>query len=212
MLQRTVGMLLLICLLFSDLRSQAQATEAQQLALNIQKLAQFRKILKNMYDAYRILSQGYNKVKDITSGNYSIHEAFLDGLMAVSPAVRNYSKVADILRNQAAIIKEYRNAYNRFKDAGIFSTQEISYLGKVYDNLLDRSISNVNELTMVLTASKLRMSDDERLTSIDRLADEIQEQLSFLRSFNNKTGVLAMQRIKEKQDISTMRKFYNVKP
>ncbi len=212
MLQRTVGMLLLICLLFSGLRSQAQATEAQQLALNIQKLAQFRKILKNMYDAYRILSQGYNKVKDITSGNYSIHEAFLDGLIAVSPAVRNYSKVADILQNQAAIIKEYRNAYNRFKDAGIFSTEEISYLGKVYDNLLDRSISNVNELTMVLTASKLRMSDDERLTSIDRLADEIQEQLSFLRSFNNKTGVLAMQRIKEKQDVSTMRKFYNVKP
>ncbi len=212
MLQRTVGMLLLICLLFSGLRSQAQATEAQQLALNIQKLAQFRKILKNMYDAYRILSQGYNKVKDITSGNYSIHEAFLDGLMAVSPAVRNYSKVADILQNQAAIIKEYRNAYNRFKDAGIFSTEEISYLGKVYDDLLDRSISNVNELTMVLTASKLRMSDDERLTSIDRLADEIQEQLSFLRSFNNKTGVLAMQRIKEKQDVSTMRKFYNVKP
>lgn len=212
MLQRTVGMLLLICLLFSGLRSQAQATEAQQLALNIQKLAQFRKILRNMYDAYRILSQGYNKVKDITSGNYSIHEAFLDGLMAVSPAVRNYSKVADILQNQAAIIKEYRNAYNRFKDAGIFSTEEISYLGKVYDNLLDRSISNVNELTMVLTASKLRMSDDERLTSIDRLADEIQEQLSFLRSFNNKTGVLAMQRIKEKRDINTIRKFYNVKP
>ncbi len=126
--------------------------------------------------------------------------------------MRNYSKVADILQNQAAIIKEYRNAYNRFKDAGIFSTEEISYLGKVYDDLLDRSISNVNELTMVLTASKLRMSDDERLTSIDRLADEIQEQLSFLRSFNNKTGVLAMQRIKEKQDVSTMRKFYNVKP
>ena len=212
MVQKTTCLLLLICLLFTGQRSQAQATEAQQLALNIQKLAQFRKILKNMYDAYTILSNGYNKVKDITSGNYSIHEAFLDGLMAVSPAVRNYSKVAEIIENQAAIIKEYRSAFNRFKDAGVFSAEEISYLGKVYDNLLDRSIANVNELTMVLTASKLRMSDDERLTSIDRLAGEIQEQLSFLRSFNNKTGVLAMQRIKDKQDINTVRKFYNVKP
>lgn len=209
---RKIICIVLLGLLFVQCpRAGAQVAEAQQLALNIQKLAQFRKILKNMYDAYRILSQGYNKVKDITSGNYNVHQVFLDGLMAVSPSVRNYKRIPDIIRNQASIVKEYRRSFNYFRESGVFSAAELTYLGNVYDNLLDRSVSNVNELTMILTAGSLRMSDDERLTAIDRLADETSEQLSFLRSFNNKTGVFARERLKGKAETKTIENFYNIK-
>lgn len=211
MLRKTICALLIATLLLPGKQAHAQVNEAQQLALNIQKLAQFRKILKNMYQAYTILRQGYDKVKDITSGNYSLHEAFLDGLMNVSPEVRNYSRVKDIINSQSRILKEYRSSFQRFKAAGVFSPEEITYMGKVYDQLLDRSIQNVNELTMVLTAGKLRMSDDERMTAIDRLASEIEDQLGFLRSFNNKTGVLGQQRIKDRQQNKSVERLYQIK-
>jgi hypothetical protein len=49
---------------------------------------------------------------------------------------------------------------------------------------------------MVITAGKLRMSDDERLQAIDRIYITIVGQFSFLQDFNNSTGVLSVQREK----------------
>src|SRR5688572_14440885 len=161
--------------------ANAQWNEAMQLALNIQKLNQLRQILQNMYDGYKILTQGYNKVKNITEGNYKLHEAFLDGLMAVNPAVKNYKRVADIISHERKIIKEYKAAFQYFVGSGKFSAEEISYLEKVYSNLIDKSVSNVDALLMVITASKLRMSDAERIAAIDRIFSSIDEQLIFLR-------------------------------
>jgi hypothetical protein len=210
-MKKWITYLLLSFLLLGGYKAGAQANEIQQLALNIQKLTQFRKILRNMYTSYQIIRGGYDKVKDITSGNYSLHEGFLDGLMAVSPAVRNYRRVGDIITNQSQIIKEYRRAFAYFKQSGVFNVQEIAYMGTVYDNLLEKSLVNLNELTMVITASSMRMSDDERLTAIDRLASDVDQQLSFLRSFNNSTGVLTSQRKRAQQEIKAVEKMYNLK-
>ena len=70
---------------------KAQSDEVQQLLLNIEKLAQFKKILKNMKNGYQIIFKGYTAVKDISQGNFNLHKTFLDGLMQVSPAVKKYS-------------------------------------------------------------------------------------------------------------------------
>jgi len=42
-------------------------------------------------------------------------------------------------------------------------------------------VKNLDELAMVITAGKLRMSDDERLQAIDRIYASIEDQFSFLR-------------------------------
>jgi hypothetical protein len=52
------------------------------------------------------------------------------------------------------------------------------------------------------------MSDDERLQAIDRIFADTEDKLLFLRSFNNQAGILNLQRIKEKADVSTMQKLY----
>lgn len=195
---------------FIPVSSRAQVQEAAQLALNIQKLNQLRKILQNMYDGYKILTQGYNKVKDITQGNYKIHEVFLDGLMKVNPEIKNYRKVADIVSNQVRIVKEYKESFNRFKANGLFHAGEIEYMGKVYGNLTDQSLKNLDALLMVVTANNLRMSDAERLQAIDRLYDDVLDQLAFLRQFNNKASVLAKQRAKEANDIKTVKSFHGI--
>ena len=87
---------------------------------------------------------------------------------------------------------------------------EIDYLSKVYTNLFKQSLSNLDELTIIITANKLRMSDDERLAAIDRIYNGIQDKLMFLRHFNNNTTILAVQRAREKNDAVTMEKIYGV--
>lgn len=194
----------------SSFKAKSQANEITQLLLNVEKLAQFKQILSDMKKGYQIVSTGYNTVKDLSKGNFSLHKTFLDGLMQVSPAVRNYKKVADIVNYQVLLVKEYKNAYNRFKQDNNFTPQELDYLGRVYSNLFKQSLNNLDDLATVITANKLRMSDDERLKAIDKIFIDMQEKVQFLRHFNNNTTVLAVQRAKDKNDVNVLRNIYGL--
>ena len=191
-------------------KALAQKDEIAQLLLNVEKLTQFEQILSDMKKGYEILSGGYNTIKDLSQGNFSLHKTFLDALMDVSPTVKNYKRVADIISCQVILIKEYKSAFNRFKRDTNFNEQELAYLGRVYKNLFKQSLDNLDNLVTIITANQLRMSDDERLGAIDRIFDDMQDKLLFLRHFNNNTTVLALQRAKEKNDAGTMRLIYGI--
>ena len=184
----------------------AQSTEIQQLLLNVEKLAQLKKILSNMKKGYEIVSTGYNTIKDISKVNFNIHQAFLDGLIQVSPAVRKYKKIAEIISYQTQLVKEYKSAFRRFDASNLFNANEIKYMDNVYSNLFNKSLQNLEELIMVITAGKLRMSDDERINAIDRVYNDIADKLVFLRTFNKENNVLAIQRGREMVDTKVSKK------
>jgi hypothetical protein len=200
-----------ILVVLISLRASAQSQEAQQLLLNWEKLTQLKKILNDMYAGYKIVYKGYTTIKDISEGNFNLHKDFLDALLDVSPAVKKYKRVADIINYQVKIVKGYKAAFNQFRQDKNFTPEEIDYLGKVYSNLFNQSLKSLDELTMIITAGSLRMSDDERLQAIDRIYNEVVLQFSFLQDFNNSTAVLSIQRQKDAQDIEISRKLYEVK-
>ncbi|MCV2484808.1 TerB family tellurite resistance protein [Flavobacterium sp. SH_e] len=202
---------LLVFLGLVPYRTRGQSAEIQQLILNIEKLSQFKKILSDMKKGYELLSGGYKTVKDMTEGNFSLHKTFLDGLMQVSPAVKNYKRVGDIANFQILLMKESRKGLSRFMESESFSAQEIAYFEKVYGNLLSQSLRNLDELATVITADKLRMSDDERLEAVDAIYLEMQDRLLFLRSFNRESSVLALQRAKETKDAYASKELQNLK-
>ena len=190
--------------------SKAQSAEVQQLLLNYEKLTQLKNILTDMKKGYQIVSKGYSTIKNIAEGNFNLHDAFINGLMAVSPEVRNYKRVPDIIQYQKNIVREYRQAFNRFRNSRNFSPNEIEYLTKVYSNLFNQSLQNLDELATIITASKLSMSDDERLKAIDRIFQDTEDKLQFLRDFNKKTTILSIQRDKEKREIEKTQQLYQL--
>lgn len=192
-------------------RVNAQAAELAQLALNIQKLAQFKEILEQMYKGYKVLTEGYNKVKDVANGNYKLHQAFLDGLYLVSPEVRKYQRIPDIINYQLDILNEYKAALRHFKASGTFSERNLAYLESVYANLFQRSLSNLEELTLVITSNQLRMSDEERLSAIDRIYVDMKQKRTFLRQFNEEAKLLYLQKKKEMVELESMNLLYNFK-
>jgi len=186
---------------------KAQSAEIQQLILNIEKLSQFKKILSDMKKGYDMLSGGYKTVKDMSEGNFSLHKTFLDALMQVSPVVKNYKRVGDIVEYQVTLIKESRKGIDRILTNESFSPKEIQYFEKVYSNLSKESLRNIEELTSIITADTFRMSDDERLEAIDKIYADMQQKVLFLRDFNGSASVLALQRSKELNDAQTVRSF-----
>ena len=194
-----------------SIKTSAQADELAQLALDIEKLAQFKQILSDLKKGYEILFGGYNTIKNISKGNFELHKLFLDGLLEVNPAIKNYKRVAEIISYQLLIVKEYKTAFNRYRQVGWFNPDEIDYIGKVYGDLFDLSVKNLDDLFTVITSSKLRMSDDERLAAIDKIYADMQDKLSFLRSFNSNNSVLSVQRSREKDEIKNMQQYYYLK-
>ncbi|KAF2334641.1 TerB family tellurite resistance protein [Flavobacterium nitrogenifigens] len=210
-MKKIVFAAVVIMVFFIPLKVEAQSAEIQQLILNIEKLSQFKKILSDMKKGYELLSGGYKTVKDMTEGNFSLHKTFLDDLLQVSPTVKNYKRVGEIVNLQILLVRESKKGLSSFVQSGSFSQRELSYFEKVYGNLLDQSLRNLDQLIMVVTADKLRMSDHERLEAIDAVYLEMQDKISFLRDFNASSNVLLLQRVKESNDVSASKQFHELK-
>jgi hypothetical protein len=201
---------LLILIIGTSLPVKAQSQEIQQLLLNYEKLTQLKNILTDMKKGYQVVSNGYTAIKDISEGNFNLHDAFIEGLLSVSPAIKNYKRVPDIIQYQKYIIREYKSAYKNFKLSGFFNEGEIEYMGNVYGNLFNQSVKSLDELATVITSSKLSMSDDERLHAIDRIFAETEDKLQFLRMFNKNAKILALQRSKEFRNLELSKKLYQL--
>jgi hypothetical protein len=207
-MKRCVWILLLLFFLSSKSFSQTQAI--QQLLLDVEKLTQLKSILTELKDGYKIVSNGYTTIKNISEDNFNLHDVFLKSLLEVTPAVKNYVRIKDIIDAQLSIVREYKNALKQFKGSGEFSVDEMGYLEKVYAHLFNHSLDNLQTMLMVITAGQLRMSDDERINSIDGVWKEVSQELTFLRHFNNQARILCLQRLKEKNDLSAMDQLYDV--
>ena len=207
-MKRCVWILLLLFFLSSKSFGQTQAI--QQLLLDVEKLTQLKSILTELKDGFKIVSNGYTTIKNISEDNFNLHDIFLKSLLEVTPAVKNYVRIKDIIDAQLSIVREYKNALKQFKGSGEFSVDEMGYLEKVYAHLFNHSLDNLQTMLMVITAGQLRMSDDERINSIDGVWKEVSQELTFLRHFNNQARILCLQRLKEKNDLSAMDQLYDV--
>src|ERR1700733_13330398 len=109
-------------------RAQSVADLIQQLIMDYEKLSELKTILSDMKTGYQIISTGYENIKDISEGDFNLHKLFLDGLLAVSPAVKNYKMVVAIINNQEQIVKEYNAAWGQFSHGNLFAPEEMSYI------------------------------------------------------------------------------------
>lgn len=195
-----------------SVRTEAQSIDQllEQLFLDIQKLSALKGILNDLYKSYQILDKGYSDIKSIAQGNFSLHKAFLDGLLAVSPTVRKFPRIIDIINSQSTIVSEYSSAYNKFKADGHFSVAELQFIGSLYNTLFNHGIKNLEELTIVITAGEARMTDAERLNSINKIYADVTKDLYDMRSFNNSTFILGIQRAKALNDLNTLKTIYGI--
>jgi hypothetical protein len=188
----------------------AQGQEMQQLLLDIEKLTQMKSILSDMKTGYQIYQQGYGTISFLSKANFDLHNVYITGLMSVSPGVRNYGRIAEIISMQASLISEYKQHSKLFQQSGTFSVSELSYMSNVYERLVSESLDNIEELTNVITANKLRMSDAERIKAIDRIYGTSSDKLQFLRYFNNQGVSLSLQRSKDAADTRTLKQLYGI--
>jgi len=91
-----------------------------------------------------------------------------------------------------------------------FTLDELDYMQEVYTGMMDESIKNLDQLSLVINAFVTQMSDAKRMEIINEVDHNLDENLSDLREFNNQNKMMSLQRATEKGDIETVKKLYGL--
>ena len=111
---------------------------------------------------------------------------------------------------QAALVSEYKQAWNLFRQDSHFNPQELSYMQQVYSGILDASVKNLDEIMLVVSPTKTQMTDEQRLELINHASDHLDENYNDLHQFNNQGIQLSLQRSKDLNDTQSIKKLYGI--
>ncbi len=149
---------------------------------------------------YEIADAGLTTIGHIKNGDFNLHRDFFGAMERVPPAIRNSAMVADILALQVRMVQKQAGNIARAKASVYLRTSEIDYIVQVYFRVVEKSLDNLEQLSVLLTKGGYVMTDEERLRRIGQVHQEVQEQYGFVRWFGDETDLLIVGRRKEQQE------------
>lgn len=178
-------------------------TQKKYLMEQIVALEMYTSYLKK---GYEIASFGLQTIKDLSNGEFSLHDAFITGLKKVSPAIKNNVQVAQIIDMQIRIGK----AFGGIKSNPNLSLSNQLYIQEVRENLWEESLKDLEELLLLITSGKVEMSDDERIERLDKVYRSMQDKSAFAQSFTDEVGMFIRAKEQEKISIDRLRNSYGI--
>ena len=179
-----------------------------QIKLYIQQIAANKVYLEYLQKGYSIVKNGLNTIGNIKNGHFSLDKDFFSQLENINPKVRHYAKEADIIALNVQIIRRFKKALAEAKGTDLFSDQELDYINRVFNSLIDNCASLTDELTVLLTPSEWKMSDDERIKRIDGLHTAMRDNYAFVNHYAGELEITAMQKGKELNDAAVLQGLY----
>lgn len=176
--------------------------------LYIQQIAANQVYIKYLQKGYKIAKNGLTTIGNIKNGHWSLDKDFFAGLRGINSKIRNYARVADIITLNIEIVRKSKTVLKQARSDDLFNSEETGYFKKVFTVILDDCMRVTDELTLLLTANKFTMSDDERIKRIDVLYEDIQDRYVFVNSFSNDINVMVLQRKNELHEAAIVYSLY----
>lgn len=174
----------------------------------LQQIAKLKVYLEYARKGYSIAQEGLTLIGDIKNGDFNLHRFFFDRLKQVSPVVKKYSKVGDIISMQQKMLKAYQSQFPQLRESTLFTSAETDYITSVYSGLFDALATDIESLTNILTNGEYEMHDNERLKRIDELHLAVTRKYSAFFSFTNQLIAIAKNKQQELKDIQHLQKLY----
>lgn len=201
-----LGIFLSVNLAFGQTFSEWFSQKKTQKKYLIEQIAALQVYSGYLKKGYNIANQGINTVKDIKNGEFGLHSTFINGLKTVSPAIRNSSKVLEIINFQLEISK----ALNTLKSNEWLSANNQSYIRQVKDKLMEDCAEDLEELLLVITSGKVEMKDDERIERLDKVYNSMLDKAEFTQSFCSHFDLLIRQKENSLRSIHQLKKYYGI--
>jgi hypothetical protein len=182
------------------------------LDLKIQRLQTETIWLQN---AQKVLENTMSKLKLDEIGDWAgkqkeLYGKYFDELWKVKSSIATYKRVREIINRQVQIVQEYSTAWNLSKQDKNFSPEELDYMKQVYNGILDEIMKNIEQVQLVINAFATQMSDAKRLEIIHTASENIEQNYSDLRQFNQENMKTSLQRAKDKNDVDVVKRLYGL--
>jgi len=151
-----------------------------------------------------------DQITDWVEKQRDIYKDYFDELWKVKNVLSYYHRIKDISQQQVALVKEYHKAWNGVQQDDHFTPDEVNYIGMVYTGIIDASLKNLDQISLVINSFTTQMSDVKRMGIINRAADAVQKNLNDLQYFNQQNIQLSLQRSKDENDIAVVKKMYGL--
>ena len=148
------------------------------------------------------------EISQWTSRQKEIYQKYFDELWRVKSILAYYKQFSSIISKQKQLLKEYQDAYSWVRKDKNFSEKEIEYIYTVYSGILEKSISNVDNLLELMKSFTVQMSDADRLKLINETSSQLNKQLLDLREFIDNNRLVSLQRSKSKKELQSLKDLY----
>ena len=151
-----------------------------------------------------------DQITDWVQKQKDLYQNYFAELWEVKDVLSNYHRIKEITQQEIALVKEYHQAWNGVQQDGHFTPEEVLYIGQVYSGIIDASLKNLDQIALVINSFTTQMTDAKRMEIINRAADAMQINLNDLRSFNSQNILLSLQRSKDENDVTVVKKMYGL--
>lgn len=151
------------------------------------------------------------EISSWTEKQRSLYAKYFEELNKVKSLISYYKRIKEIIQKQTWLVEEYKRAWSLIRQDKNFSAGEINYIAKVYSGILEETVKNVDQLSLVIHSFTTSMTDAKRLEIINDAGDKVEENFSDLRQFNNENALLSLSRCKSKLDVDQVKMLYGIK-
>lgn len=197
-------------LLFAGFLNGNTYAQSQQREVLLKQIVALQMYIGYAQKGYSIAKKGLNTIGDFKRGEFNLHTDYFTSLKLVNPKIKNYARVTEIITLQAKIIENYSHVLGQIQQDDLFHGDEIAYIKRVFDRLIENCNANLDELITIVTDGKLEMKDDERMNRIDVLYQSMLENHTFCESFSNQTRLMSLAREKDFKDMKTSRAMHGL--
>jgi len=171
----------------------------------LKQIAYLKLYADQAWKGYKLVSGGLETINDFTSGEFSLHEAFLSALSKVSTSVRKDFRVEEIVKFQLDINSSFKAM---LKSSVLSQVPNWKYFKDVEEGVLNECNADLDELMDIVLSGDLEMNDSERLSRLKKIHGAMAEKASFVRWFCAEAQLLLESGIQERLDIEKLRRFY----
>lgn len=140
-----------------------------------------------------------------------LYDDYFQELRKVKTAISTYEEVKSIVDRQKELVAEYNATWGLLRQDNHFTPQELQTMSSVYSGILQESLSNIEQLNMVVTSLSTQMSDGKRLALIHSAGKSVDQNISDMHRFNNQNIQLSLSRAQDEKDAEDLKQLYGVK-
>jgi hypothetical protein len=170
------------------------------------KLQNLQRALENELSKLKL-----DEIGDWAKKQKDLYKEYFDELAKVKALIAAYEKIKSIILAQKDVVEQYNITVKHIRSDKNFSEKEVTYMLDVCEAILEESIKNVQELTLVVNSLSTTMSDGERLQLIDKADKNVQKNLDDIRRFNNTAFLHSLGKAQDQSQVDALKILYGIK-